>query len=265
MKRMIFAILLGCFFVYNCVFAEEEGTWYEPKRATFELGVGLWMSSFNFETEDGDLGVPGEIDYRKDLGFDDKIKPTFYFLWHNTPSQKLVLAYTPLSNSATKTLDSGKVFQDANFVQGDRVATDFNLNLVTLAWAWHLLDHDFSEVNVKLGPLVQLDLFITSIEMKAKNRAEKDSSPTIPVPFPSLGASFETTIYKYANVFCDVSGIYLGDTAEYLQFNTGVRGYPVHYLGVEFGYRYVKAKSVWDGDSMDSKFDGIHFSLLLRY
>ncbi|HSW61243.1 MAG TPA: hypothetical protein VLJ60_10615, partial [bacterium] len=85
------------------------------------------------------------------------------------------------------------------------------------------------------------------------------------VPFPSLGISFETTIFKYSGLFFDINGMYGGKYLGYMNLKTGIRVYPWHWTGIEFAYRHLLAQALWKGDGVETEFKGFNMSFILRF
>ena len=96
--------------------------------------------------------------------------------------------------------------------------------------------------------------------------SDKGDKFDIPVvPFPSLGISFETTIFKYSGLFFDINGMYAGKYLGYMNWKTGLRIYPWHWTGLELSYRHLYAEALWDEDLVKTDFHGFNMTFLLRF
>ena len=244
-----------------------NGWFGEPDKAMLELGVGFFFHKFYFETKDNDTGDPGHIYFVKDLGLDDKDLHFTANFALRLGSTKLSLGYTMLNTEKTNILKRGIVFFDASFGTGDRVKTKFNMHLITLDFCWYILDLDLGKnFSFRLGPAIRVDGFISDIRVDDtfSERGDKfDMTPII--PFPSIGLSFETTLFKYSGIFVDINGMYAGKYLGYMNLKTGVRVYPWHWTGLEFSYRHIIAEARWKDDLVKANFQGFNMELVLRF
>jgi len=242
-------------------------SWFgEPEKATIELGVGFFFHKFYFETEDNDTGNAGHIYFVKDLGMDKKDLHFTANFALRLKSIKLSVGYTMLDAKKTDILKRNIVFFDAVFGTGDKVKTKFNMHLITLDFCWYILDLDLGKnFSFRLGPSIRIDGFITDIKVDDtfSNRGDKFDIPI--VPFPSIGLSFETTLFKYSGIFFDINGMYAGKYLGYINLKSGVRVYPWHWTGLEFSYRHIIAKAEWKGDLVKANFQGFNMELVLRF
>lgn len=251
---------------------KEESTgkpWFgEPEYALLELGVGFFYHTYYFETKDDDAGDPAHIKYGRDLGYDDKyLHFTGDFIFR-FKSIKLSLGYSMFNAETEHTINRDITFYDAIFDSDDDVQSTFNVHLLTLDFCWYILNLDLGKnFNVKLGPSIRIDAFITDIRLDGTGSdADKGDKFAIPVvPFPSLGISFETTIFKYSGLFFDINGMYAGKYLGYMNWKTGLRIYPWHWTGIELSYRHLYAEALWQGDLVKTDFHGFNMTFILRF
>lgn len=245
----------------------SPGWFGEPKYALLELGFGFFYHTYDFETKDGDKGEDAHIKYRKDLGYDKNYLHFDADLIFRFKNFKLSAGYTMLDATSEKTAGRELVFYDARFALGESMKSTFNVHLIKLDFTWYILNLNAGKnFNFKLGPSIRIDMFVTDIQLKSlDNASNKDKFLTPGVPFPSLGISFETTIFKYSGIFFDINGMYAGKYLGYMNLETGVRFYPWHWTGIEFAYRHILAKALWKGDGVNTAFKGFNMSFLVRF
>ncbi len=246
---------------------DSGGGWFgEPDKAMLELGVGFFFHKFYFETEDNDTGDPGHIYFVKDLGLENKDLHFTTNFALRLKSIKLSVGYTMLNAEKTNILKRGIVFFDAAFGTGDRVKTKFNMHLVKLDFCWYILDLDLGKnFSFRLGPSIRLEGFVSdiSVDDTFSDRGDKFEIPIIPMP--SIGLSFETTLFKYSGIFVDINGMYAGKYLGYMNLKTGVRVYPWHWTGFEFSYRHIIVQAEWKDDLVKANFQGFNMELVLRF
>ena len=245
---------------------KNDGWFGEPRYALIEAGIGFFYHNFYFETKDGELGTEGHVKYVDDLDF----KPTYVHLNADLILRfkkfKLSLGYTALNDKTTKTLEKDITFFDAIFSQNDTVDSIYNMHLLTLDFTWYILDLNLGEnLNFKLGPSIRIDAYLTDVKMEDTNSDKGDKFVTPIVPFPSIGLSFETTVFKYGGAFIDLNGVYGGKKFGYMNFKSGIRIYPWHWTGIEIAYRHLLAKAIWKDDLVKSQFHGLNTSFFLRF
>jgi len=248
---------------------KSGGSWFgEPEKAIIELGVGFFYHKFYFETKDHDedIGDAGHIYFIDDLGLDKKDLHFTANFALRLGSTKLSVGYTMLDMEQTEVLDRNIVFFDEAFGTGDKVKTTFNMHLITLDFCWYILDLDLgSNFSFRLGPAIRLDGFITDIKVKDAFTKKGDKFDIPIVPFPSIGLSFETTLFKYSGLFVDITGMYAGKYLGYMNLKSGVRVYPWHWTGFEFSYRHIISEVRWKKDLVRSNFQGFNMELVLRF
>ncbi len=272
-KVFILAILIFCSMTVlaegeesNSEKKDEKGWFGQPRYAIIEAGIGFFFHSFYFETKDGELGEEGHVKYRNDLDYKSRYLHLNADLILRLKSFKISLGFTRFDTKTEKTLESDVTFFDAIFTQGEDVESTFNVYLLTLDFTWYILNLDVGDnLNFKLGPSIRIDSYLTDIRLDGINSDKGDKFVTPIVPFPSIGFSFETTIFKYGGAFVDLNGIYGGKKFGYLNFKSGIRAYPWHFTGIEIAYRHLLAKAIWRGDLVKSDFHGLNISFLLRY
>jgi hypothetical protein len=245
----------------------SSGWFGEPEPAMLELGLGFFYHTYHFETQDDDAGNAAHINYRKDLGYDKAylhFDADFAFRFKKF---KLSAGYTMLNAVSKKAAGRELTFYDAIFNMGEDMKSTFNVHLIKLDFTWYILDLNAGKnLNFKLGPSIRIDMFVTDIRLEStddKNKKDKFSAPL--VPFPSLGISFETTIFKYSGIFFDINGMYAGKYLGFMDLKSGIRVYPWHWTGIEFAYRHLLAKALWQGDGVETEFKGFNMSFILRF
>jgi len=273
MSRKVVVLAILILFSFS-VFSEEQpgkkekkskdGWFGEPRSAMIEAGVGFFFHSFYFETKDGDLGPEGHVNYIDDLGYKKRYLHLNADLILRLRKFKLSLGYTGLNTETTKTLERDISFFDAVFSTYDTVKSTYNMHLLTLDFTWYILDLG-KNINFKLGPSIRIDSYFTGVRMDDTKSDKGDKFVTPIVPFPSIGLSFETTIFKYSGAFIDINGIYGGEKFGYMNFKSGIRVYPWHWTGIEIAYRHLLAKAIWKGDMVKSDFHGLNMSFFLRF
>ena len=279
MKKKFVAILVILLLSF-VLFAEEkkdkesknsgEGWFGEPGKAMLELGVGFFYHKFYFETEDNDTGDAGHIYFKKDLGMDKKDLHFTANFALRLKSIKLSVGYTMLDAETTKTLDRRIVFFDAELPRGTPSKTNFNMHLVKLDFCWYILDLDLGKnFSFRLGPSIRVEGFVSDISLEnipaGKEEKIKDKFNIPIIPMPSIGLSFETTLFKYSGIFFDINGMYAGKYLGYMNLKSGIRVYPWHWTGLEFSYRHIIAKANWKGDVVKANFQGFNMELVLRF
>lgn len=278
MKKILVFVIIAMFLTIAVSAKEKEKketpekksgdeAWFgEPEYALLELGVGFFYHTYYFETKDHDLGDEAHLKYGRDFGYDDRyLNFTGDFIFR-FKSIKLSLGYAMFNEESKYTLGKDVTFYDALFESGDKVKSTFNVHLLTLDFCWYILNLDLGKnFNVKLGPSIRIDAFITDIRLDDTQSDEGDKFAIPVVPFPSLGISFETTIFKYSGLFFDINGMYAGKYLGYMNWKTGVRIYPWHWTGLELSYRHLYAEALWQDDLVKTDFHGFNMTFLLRF
>ena len=277
-KTAIFLTVI--FIAFNLFSAEKESAqkeekkdeksssgWFgEPRKALVELGLGFFYHTYHFETRDDDIGKAAHINYRNDLGYEKAYLHFDADLAFRFKKFKLSAGYTMLDTVSKKAAGRELVFYDAAFNLGEDMKSTFNVHLIKLDFTWYILDLNAGKnFNFKLGPSIRIDMFVTDIRLESLDDKSKKDKFTAPVvPFPSLGISFETTIFKYSGIFVDLNGMYGGKYLGYMNLKTGIRVYPWHWTGIEFAYRHLLAQALWKGDGVETEFKGFNMSFILR-
>jgi len=56
--------------------------------------------------------------------------------------------------------------------------------------------------------------------------------------------------------------MYAGKYLGFMDLESGIRVYPWHWTGIEFAYRHLLAKALWQGDGVETEFKGFNMSFI---
>jgi hypothetical protein len=233
------------------------------------VSAGVFVASINTSIALNGENAGTSVDFENDLGLKGDTQQ--FWLdgkWRFTPRQSLVLGYTLLGRSNTRTIDRELVIDDTTYDVGATFDTSWDTQYVALAYRFSLLRNDSFEAGVSGG----ISYFGQKLSLHAEGAitgpegetlAEKEVSKDLAVPAPLVG------FYALGRLS---DTLYLGGSLLYIQVTydqyTGhvwdgrlsLDWFPWEHFGLGLGYLYTEesvgvTKASFNGD-VSYRFDG---------
>jgi hypothetical protein len=243
------------------------------------LDLGWFASGFNTELrlDSDDLGIGTEIDLEDDLGLEsDRGAFRLDGYYRFNPRHRIQFGYVAWSRKAERVLDEEIQWGDEIYEVNARVASEFNNDLIKLAYKWSFVNNDDVEVGASFG--VSAYSFKASLSAEASvagggsTEAQRESEDFV-APVPLVGIHFDWRFakalsFRFSSEFFDarVSG-YDGTVTDTLAGFDWMLG---RTAGIGLAYSYTSVKVLRDKDDepeVEAKYtyDGLYGYLLLRF
>lgn len=234
-----------------------------------EGSIAVWSPSADIVVASEAFGIPGtNIDFKNDLGLQDKSFPAFQLTARPLRSQKLRLQIIPISYDTTAPLQRSVVFNGQRYPVGADVTSTFDWKAYRFAYeydffiknqgfAGFIVDLKYTDVRVQLtAPIAQ-----GTIDEFTETRA----------PIPSLGGIGRYYIVPNIAISAEVTGFKLPVSADnkyqghYLEADIYGTVNFNKYVGAQVGYRTLDLGYVIKSDSGEFTLKGLYFGVVARY
>jgi opacity protein-like surface antigen len=242
-----------------------------PWDAPISLGVGLFhadaTTSVRLDANGGRLGT--QLSFEGDLGGEErKTLPTFDFTWRFNPRHALEGSVVSLHRDGQRTLSGTINWGEVTFPVNTSVDSEFNSDIVRVAYRYSPWHDDRMEVGFLLG--LHYTKLETSITASAGTISQEAS---VKYPLPTLGVRGSVRIadnWRLAG-FGQVLKVKISDyDGELYNLAGGVEWAFTHEMIAGLGYEYYKYNLVSSKDrargEFDYRFDGpkLYFSWNFR-
>jgi hypothetical protein len=232
-----------------------------------EAAAALWRPSADVTISSEALGIQGTmIDFKKDLGIEDKSLPEFKFTLRPLPAHKLRVQVIPMTYEASTRLTRDIIFNAQRYSVNLPVSSTFDWT----AWRFNY-EFDFITRNRGFAGFI--------IEMKYDDlKAElTTSSPAIQeftrarFPLPAFGGIARVYVVPNISITGEVTGLKipgsLGDVHDGHWADVDIFGTANfnRYVGAQIGFRSVDLGYEIESDSGSLTLKGIYFGIVARY
>ena len=159
----------------------------DPWDAGFTLQIGAFnpeaTTTLRLDGTGGRFGT--QVSFEGDLGGENrKTVPTFDLLWRFSPRNALEATVVSLRREGSTAIRGTIDWGDATFPVNTAVNSDFDSDIVRLAWRWSFIHDERLEVATLLG--VHYTRIETSLSATGSALALSDSA-SVDYPLPTLG------------------------------------------------------------------------------
>ena len=212
------------------------------ERYHIEAGVGLWFPSADIVVASESLGIVGtSIDFKQDLGLQDRKLPSFQLVLRPSRRNKLRFQYIPIKYDINSSLQRSIVFNGQLYSVGLPINATMDWKAYRFGYEYDLLATNSGFAGVILDvkytdAFVQLQTPVTGPNEFVEAKA----------PIPAIGAIGRYYIVPNISVTAEMSGFSLGwlpnslvkdNSGHYVDFDLyGTLNF-TNNLGVQAGYR----------------------------
>lgn len=266
-------------------FGARVGLWYRPQMDMKVAVSGRSPTAQIF----GALGAVGNtIDVKRDLGmrenatgdygFANSILETEIFFDSRWASVNLWIV-APYEYEGETTLTRSITFGGQTFTLTQAVESKFRQTHAGIDIRINLLNDEY----LRVSPIVALRALGIDWEIEAGPLRGDTSDIDTPmefndlqiIPYPEIGAEVRLGLRKWFEVDVKLTGTvmdYLGVEGHTFTFEAGVTGYPIPFIGVRLGARYLDIdfessdqNDPQDSYMIDAQFFGANISLIVRF
>ena len=159
----------------------------DPWESAFTIQIGAYNpqaeTTLRLDSSTGRFGT--QVSFEGDLGGENrKTVPTFDMLWRFNPRHAMELSAVSLRRDGQTTLRGTIDFGDRTFPVNTPIESEFNSDVVRLAYRWSPIHDDRAELGLLLG------LHYTRMETTVKSTGSAaliSDSASVDYPLPTIG------------------------------------------------------------------------------
>jgi hypothetical protein len=239
-----------------------------PTGETYRIegAAGLWFPSANINATSEGLGIEGTtIDFKTDLGLQDKKLPDVRLVLRPARRSKFRFEFIPIKYTQTATVRRRIVFNGIAYNVGlpvtselywkaYRMAYEFDFISNNRGFAGFVVEAKYTDVNILL------DASPVALEF-ARARA----------PIPAIGGIGRVYVVPNISITGEFTGFRLPKdlvkdaSAHYVDFDLYGTVNFTDNLGAQVGYRSLDVGYIVDDDSGNFELKGIYFGVVARY
>jgi len=230
----------------------------DPWARPFTLQIGAYNAQADTRVRlDGTGGRFGtEVSFEGDLGGEDsKALPTFDMLWRFNPRHAIEASVISLRREGQTTLRGTINWGDVSFPVNSTINSNFDSDIVRLAYRWSMIHDDRAELGVLLG--VHYTRIETSISSTGSNASLSDSA-SVEYPLPTIGLVGAVRLgdnWRLAG-FGQLLKLKINDyDGEVLNFSAGIEWAFSQGMYAGLGYDYYKYNLVSTKDNARGEFN----------
>jgi len=256
--------MLRKFFFAMSLLLIASSTVLAQNDAQVEFEGHYWITDLTAEAKVTENDIGTDIDFKADLGLEDKNFPDGRFTWYTGPKSKLRLAYTQISYSGDKNVERTIEFGGETYHVGTRVITGLDVKYLRLGWVWQFIN--VADGKVKFGTLLEAKGFwvYTSLEAPDILPPVKESK-NFAIGLPTIGVALDINPHKVVNIFAEISGLPAGEYGYFLDGEAGIKIIPIKNLSILGGYRIFDIKAEDDPDFARLRISGPFIGATLRF
>ena len=227
---------------------------------TLEIEGRYWRPELNSVVDMFDEVIKSRVDLVQDLGFDEKkdsgeVRVHVRFL----EKHKINFSYLPLEWNADTILQTTSQFDGQTYSVGTRVQSHLDLKFIKLGYEWDFLAG-------KTGFLgATFDLLVLDLHMRTKEpelSMEQNYETTFPAPL--LGITGRWNITTWLSLGGKISGMFAGGYGFVLDSEGSLDLWPVKWMVLSAGYRYLELKGGYQDYQGDFRLYGPFVALKFR-
>jgi hypothetical protein len=239
-----------------------------PTGETYRIegAAGLWFPSANINATSEGLGIEGTtIDFKTDLGLQDKKLPDVRLVLRPSRRSKFRFEFIPIKYRQTSTVRRRIVFNGIAYNVGLPVTSELYWKAYRIAYEFDFISNDrgfagfvveakYTDVNILL------DASPVAVEF-ARARA----------PIPALGGIGRVYVVPNISITGEFTGFRLpkdlvrDSSAHYVDFDLYGTVNFTDNIGAQIGYRSLDVGYIVDDDSGNFELKGIYFGVVARY
>jgi hypothetical protein len=261
MRKMRFAMMVGALFLLWPAFSWAEFDLFNAEDYSVELEGRYWKPRMSGTVTMVDNGIGSDINPVDDLGMDEtkgfgEVRLQVKFLEKN----KFNFSYLPLKWTADKTLTKTIYFNGLTYPAGTLVDSSLEAKTFKGGFEYDFLvgKHGF------LGVTADVLFSKLSMGMNARSLGISETAEENLI-LPLLGVNSRLVIVKWVSLTAKVSGLPMGEHGYFLDGEASLDINPIKYLGISFGYRYLKAHLSYRDDKSNLTLDGPFAAVKLRF
>ena len=230
----------------------------DPWEAPFTLQIGVYNAEaetkVRLDSSGGRFGT--ELSFETDLGGEHrKALPTFDMLWRINPRHAIEASVVSLRREGQTTLRGSIDWGDQTFPINTPINSEFNSDIVRLAYRWSLVHDDRAELGLLFG--VHYTRLETSISSTGSS-VQISESASIDYPLPTIGVRGSARIGQNWRVtgFGQFLKLKIDDyDGEVTNFGAGVEWAFAQGMFAGLGYEYYKYNLVSSKDKARGEFN----------
>lgn len=269
MTRTIFVwVACSCALVGSAATAQAQyGTRPLSNPATgedyhVEFAYGLWWPDREMTVASESLGIAGTvIDVVDDLGFENQTFSDFRLVLRPARKFKLRLGYTPIKYEAATTLTRTIVFNGQRYDLGLPITSRLEWKDWRFGMEWDFIYRDRGY----LGFITEVKYTDVEVDITSPFTSEFTS---VNVPIPTIGLCGRGYLLKNLAVTGEFTGLKLTiDDKEgtYYNFDLYATFNFTNNIGVQGGYRTLRAEYLIDLDQGDLRLKGLYLGAVGRF
>ena len=232
-----------------------------------QAAAGLWAPALTGIVASGQFGRLGtQIDFVKDLKFQDTKFSDFRFELKAGRRNKLYAQYVPVTYSSDTTLTRSIEFNGQNFAANLPLQASFDWKVWRLGYELDIVSMD----RFFLGALLEARVTDFGVTLKTPGTTEFTKATA---PLPAYGGIARAYLLPRLSVTASATGFKLWDslatkvdaTGNYLDLDVYATYNVNRYIGVQGGYRKMTMTVTLKKDLGDMEFSGIWFGGVVRY
>jgi len=230
----------------------------DPWAAPFTIQMGAYNAEAETKVRlDGTGGRFGtEVSFETDLGGEHrKALPTFDLLWRFNPRHAIEASVVSLRRDGQTTLRGSINWGDVTFPINSTVNSNFDSDIVRLAYRWSMVHDDRAELGLLLG--VHYTRLETSVNSTGSSLSISDSA-SVDYPLPTVGMTGSVRMGQDWRLtgFGQFLKLKINDyDGEVLNFSAGVEWAFSRAMYAGLGYDYFKYNLVSSKDNARGEFN----------
>jgi opacity protein-like surface antigen len=230
----------------------------DPWGAPFTIQIGAYNAEaetkIRLDSTSGRFGT--EVSFESDLGGEHrKATPTFDMLWRFNPRHAIELSAISLRRDGQTTLSATIDWGDRTFPISTQVDSNFDSDIVRLAYRWSMVHDDRAELGLLLG--VHYTRLETSLSSVGSATSFSDDA-AIDYPLPTIGLRGSVRLGESwrVNGFGQFLKLKIDDyDGEVLNAGVGLEWMFARSMFAGLGYEYYKYNLVSSKDNARGEFN----------
>lgn len=234
-----------------------------------EGAAAWWFPSATMTVSSESLGIAGStIDFKSDLGLEDKRLPALQLVLRPARSHKFRLQYVPIKYETSTTLRRTIIFNGQAYPVNAPVTS-------TLEWKAYRLGYEFDFITKNRGFggfIIEAKYTDVAVQIDASSGSFRISEfAHAQLPIPAIGGIARFYVVPNISVTAEVTGFKLPDSiddrykAHYVDVDIYGTVNFTNYVGAQVGYRSLDLGYLVKSDTGSLKLKGLYFGVVARY
>ena len=223
-----------------------------------------WLTDSTQRVKLVDSGIGTEINFKSDLGFQDRNFPEARFNFYSGGRSRLRVSYVQVDYDGDRDIQRSLDFSGQRYTVGTRVISNLEIRHLKAGWAYRFVN--IGDGKVLLGPQVGAHGLWLKAALRAPNlRPPVDQSDKLSVGFPTFGAGLDAHPSPFVSISGDFTGMPLGKYGYALDGELAVKAMPVRHLGLTVGYRLFRLNPKLEPDFAVVRISGPFVGASVRF